>query len=104
MGKKASEARRKTRRRMRPTLTAEERRFLKENAGYEGVAYHKWSPGDFGLEPPAAPRPDKTLCDEAGVKDRERAKELLAQAIDARTRERRHRSAKLSQASLGRDR
>jgi hypothetical protein len=34
------------------------------------------------LTPPAAPRPDKTLCDEAGVTRRALADALLAQAID----------------------
>ena len=34
---------------------------------YVGSAFHKRNPGDFGLEPPAAPRPGKTLCD--GVVD-----------------------------------
>lgn len=68
---------------MRATrLTAEERDFLRKNGGYEGIAYHKRSPGDFGLIPPAAPRPDKTLCDEAGLTQRAEAEELLAQAID----------------------
>jgi hypothetical protein len=68
---------------MRATLlTATEREFLRKNGGYEGIAYHKRSPGDFGLIPPAAPRPDKTLCDEGGVTRREIADALLAQAID----------------------
>lgn len=83
MGKKASEFRRVTKRTMRETpLTTPERRFLREHAGYEGVSYHKRTPGDFGLTPPAAPRPDKTLCDEANVTRRAIADALLAQAID----------------------
>ena len=43
-------------------------------------AEKKRSPGDFGLEPPAAPRPDKTLCDEAGVTARATAQGLLTRA------------------------
>jgi hypothetical protein len=83
MGKKAIQMRRVTRRTMRATLlTATEREFLRKNSGYEGIAYHKRSPGDFGLIPPAAPRPDKTLCDEGGVTRRELADALLVQAID----------------------
>ncbi len=83
MGNKATSMRRITRRAMRATrLTAEERDFLRENAGYEGSPYHKRSPGDFGLMPPAAPRPDKTLCDEAGLIRRADADALLAQAIE----------------------
>jgi len=66
MGKKASEFRRITKRTMRATpLTGAEKKFLRENAEYEGISYHKRAAGDFGLTPPAAPRPDKTLCDEA---------------------------------------
>ena len=34
---------------------------------YVGSPYHKRAPGDFGLTPPAQPRPDKTLCDQAGI-------------------------------------
>lgn len=34
---------------------------------YIGSPSHKRNPGDFGLAPPAQPRPDKTLCDEAGI-------------------------------------
>jgi hypothetical protein len=63
-------------------LNSEERAFLSERADYEGVSYHKRSPGDFGLTPPASPRPDKTLCDEAGVTRREIARRLLAGAIE----------------------
>jgi len=83
MGKKAISVRRVTKRSIRATLlTAEERDFLRKNAGYEGIAYHKRSPGDFGLTPPAAPRPDKTLCDEANVTRRAIADTLLARAIN----------------------
>jgi hypothetical protein len=68
MGKKAIAARRETKRTLRAArLTPEQRRFLRESCTYEGVPYHKRNPGDFGLTPPAAPRPDKTLCDEANV-------------------------------------
>jgi hypothetical protein len=83
MGRKAISMRRATKRSMRATLlTPEERDFLRKNGGYEGIAYHKRNPGDFGLTPPAAPRPDKTLCDEADVIRRAVANALLARAID----------------------
>src|SRR3546814_18003360 len=32
-----------------------------------GSSYHKRNPGDFGLVPPSKPRPDKILCDGAGI-------------------------------------
>ena len=83
MGKRAEKKRRVTRRRMREEALSEEARaHLREHASYEGVPYHKRSPGDFGLEPPAAPRPDKTLCDEAGVTARATAQGLLTRAIE----------------------
>ncbi len=83
MGKKAYTFRRNTKRTMRATLlTGPEKNFLRERAGYEGVPYHKRAAGDFGLTPPAAPRPDKTLCDEANVTQRSLAVALLAQAIN----------------------
>ncbi len=40
---------------------------LADRIQYVGSAYHKRNPGVFGLTPPAQPRPDKTLCDEAGI-------------------------------------
>ena len=33
----------------------------------QGSPLHKSNPGDFGLDPPSAARPGKTLCDEAGI-------------------------------------
>lgn len=83
MGKKANAIRRITRRTMRQSpLSDIEQRFLKQNAEYEGISYHKRSPGDFGLTPPAAPRPEKTLCDEASITRRAQASALLERAID----------------------
>lgn len=54
---------------------------MRENARYEGSPSHKRAPGDFGLTPPAHPRPDKSLCDEAGVFTKERAEHIFARAI-----------------------
>ena len=84
MGKKALAVKRATVRAVRSTLLSEdERDFLRTNAGYEGSPHHKRRPGDFGLTPPVAPRPDKTLCDEAGVTQRAMAQALFAKAIEA---------------------
>jgi hypothetical protein len=83
MGKRALEVKKSTVRRIRiPGLSVQERSFLHEHAAYEGSPHHKKNPGDFGLTPPAAPRPDKTLCDEAGIQRRDEAVALLARAID----------------------
>lgn len=48
---------------------------------YGGNPEHKTRPGDYGLEPPVAPRPDKTLCDAAGPFPKQRAEDLLADGI-----------------------
>jgi hypothetical protein len=54
-----------------------ELRRLGETIAYGGNPEHKIDPGDFGLTPPGRPRPDKTLCDSAGVKTRAAAESLL---------------------------
>jgi hypothetical protein len=84
MGKRAIATRRVTRRTIRSVrLSAEQRDRLLMSAAYEGSPHHKRSPGDFGLTPPASPRPDKTLCDEAGVSKVAIARSLLEKAIRA---------------------
>lgn len=83
VGAKARKARKETERRIRAErLSAEEQQFLRANARYEGSPLHKRAPGDFGLSPPASPRPDKTLCDDAGIFARANASDLLSLAID----------------------
>jgi hypothetical protein len=83
MGTRAEQVRRETRRKVRAArLTEEEKAVLRARAVYEGSPHHKRNPGDFGLTPPAAPRLDKTLCDEAGIFERARAADLFARAID----------------------
>ena len=83
MGSWAAAARKRTAPAIRAErLTPAERDFLKSKARYEGSPLHKRSPGDFGLTPPSSPRPDKTLCDEAGLYLRAKADALLARAID----------------------
>ena len=82
MGKKALLLRRATQRNIRKEpLSAEERAMLR-NAVYEGSPLHKRNPGDFGLTPPAAPRPDKTLCDEANITMKAQATSLFALALE----------------------
>ncbi len=53
------------------------------NAVYQGSPLHKRNPGDFGLTPPASPRPQKTLCDEAGIARKADAAALFKSAIEA---------------------
>ena len=51
------------------------------HVNYGGNPEHKRNPGDFGLTPPASPRPDKTLCDGAYVSKRAVALSLLKDGI-----------------------
>lgn len=50
-------------------------------ADYGGNPEHKRNPGDFGLTPPASPRPHKSLCDDANITSRQQAKSLLLAGI-----------------------
>ena len=68
-------------RKIASSTTQEERDRWQNDVRYEGNPEHKRNPGDFGLTPPAIPRPDKTLCDLAGVVKREEAIELLKAGI-----------------------
>jgi hypothetical protein len=64
-------------RRISDQKTAEELKDLASKVRYGGNPEHKRNPGDFGLTPPAMPRPDKTLCDTAGIFKRNEATRLL---------------------------
>jgi hypothetical protein len=55
---------------------------LAKRVRYGGNPEHKRNPGNFGLTPPAAPRPDKTLCDEIGLFGLEEAQDLLRRGIE----------------------
>lgn len=54
---------------------------LAKSVHYGGSPQHKKNPGDFGLTPPASPRPDKTLCDGANLFQRKVALKLLREGI-----------------------
>ena len=64
-----------------PRLSQAERANLCGRVAYSGNPAHKRSPGDFKLTPPASPRPDKTLCDAAGVSEKAAAQRLLEAGI-----------------------
>ncbi len=49
--------------------------------GYGGNPEHKQNPGDFGLTPPASPRPDKTLCDAIAIFKWRQALDLLKRGV-----------------------
>lgn len=50
---------------------------LAQKVQYGGNPEHKKNPGDFGLTPPADPRPGKSLCDGVAVFTRAEALALL---------------------------
>lgn len=62
-------------------LTSADRADLSKRCGYGGNPDHKRNPGDYGLTPPASPRPGKTLCDAAGSIMKNEAKGLLKRGI-----------------------
>lgn len=64
-------------RRFGTDLTAELLDQIARNVHYGGNPEHKRNPGDFGLTPPAHPRPDKSLCDELGIFSTVEAERLL---------------------------
>lgn len=69
-------------RRIRPLpIKTELLKALEKRVRYGGNPEHKMNPGDFGLEPPSSPRPDKTLCDGTGIFEREKAVALLREGV-----------------------
>lgn len=58
-----------------------EREALADRLNYGGNPVHKRNPGDFELTPPAAPRPNKTLCDAADIFRRQVALNLLKAGV-----------------------
>jgi hypothetical protein len=54
---------------------------LASRVHYAGSKYHKRNPGDFGLEPPMQPRPDKQLCDGAAIFKKAEATRLLQDGV-----------------------
>lgn len=78
-GTRSKQIREATERTLRAApLTEDERAFLRANAAYEGSPFHKKNPNDFGLTPPTyAVKPEKTLCDEAGITQKAIAIELV---------------------------
>ena len=64
-----------------PTPVQNTLKDLARNVLYVGSPYHKRSPGNFGLSPQAQPRPDKTLCDRAGIFEVEVAQHWLKEGV-----------------------
>lgn len=70
-------------RRIAQHVPIERREMMISQATYSGSPQHKRNPGDFGLTPPAQPRPGASLCDEAGIESKRQAIDLLKRGIDA---------------------
>ena len=64
-------------RRIASTASQAQLEALANRVRYGGNPEHKRNPGDFGLTPSFFPRPDKTLCDLAGIAHRAEAERLL---------------------------
>jgi len=62
-------------------LSAEAREKQRSLAKYGGNPEHKRSPGDYGLTPPAQPRPGKTLCDGERPLLKEEAEKMLREGL-----------------------
>lgn len=67
-------------------VTASEIHALLQRCDYEGHPHHKFAPNNFGLQPPAAPRRTKTLCDRHpfNVRCLSEAKSMLTRAIQCK--------------------
>ena len=65
-------------------MDAETARLIEERLGrmvYTGNPEHKKYPNDYGLTPPASPRPGKTLCDEPAAIPKADAETLIGDGI-----------------------
>lgn len=62
-------------------LSAAQKQALANSVNYGGNPEHKRSPGDYGLTPPSAKRPSKTLCDAKGAFPKEMALGLLRAGV-----------------------
>ena len=68
-------------RRLRENQPDKDLQKLALKVKYGGNPEHKRNPGDFGLIPPALPRPDKTLCDEVEIFSKKEATRLLRKGV-----------------------
>ena len=51
--------------------------YFTDVARYEGRAYHKTKPADYGFHPPVSPRPKKSVCDDIRIIKKAEAEQLL---------------------------
>ena len=51
--------------------------YFTDAAHYEGRAYHKTKPADYGFHPPVSPRPKKSVCDDIRIIKKAEAEQLL---------------------------
>ena len=79
---KSRNSRYNPKRKLQVGMPLQECEQLAEQVSYGGNPEHKRNPGNFGLTPPADPRPHKTLCDDCGIFDRSIATSLLSQGAE----------------------
>ena len=61
--------------------TTTELERLASAARYTGSPHHKVRPGDYGFNPPVAPRPSKSVCDDKRPLQHDEARTLLRAGI-----------------------
>ena len=69
-------------RRIADNTSDEAKTWLRANIRYGGNPEHKGDPGEYRLNPPTAPRLDKTLCDPTDVRTPRQALNILKTGID----------------------
>ena len=69
--------------------------YFADVARYEGRAYHKTRPADYGFHPPVSPRPTKSVCDDIRIIRKAEAEQLLLSGF-ARGMVSTHRQGNLS--------
>jgi hypothetical protein len=57
-------------------------RYLIQRVRYVGSGHHKLKPGDYGFQPPANPRPTKSVYDDLRAIRLEEAQTLFRRGID----------------------
>ena len=50
-------------------------------AQYRGIGHHKTKPADYGFDPPVAPRPSKSVCDDKRPVTKEQAVRLFQAGV-----------------------
>lgn len=63
------------------TIPDEQLTDLADRLKYGGASYHKLRPNDYGLDPPLAPRPGKSVCDDRRAVPKAEAQSLFRKGL-----------------------